>query len=134
MRKEAADNLQKELHLQAELREKASKRVKVDDDCGETFYTLDSLPSGMFHLSGDKFVSIVFFISHTRVHIRRYSKDGEGFLHPTKDSVSLSPSVWHSFQKKCYNFSGEFLIDKDLCVSREIREGENLYVFQRLFQ
>ena len=136
MRKEADDNLQKELNLQAEPREKASKRIKVADDSGETFYTLDYLPSSMFHLGGDKFVSIAFFISYTRVHIRRYATDGDGYLHPTKDGVSLSPSVWHTFHQKRYNFPGQFLIvDKDLCVSREIKaEGENLHAFQRIFQ
>ena len=134
MRKEAADDLQKELHLQAELRERASKRIKVDDS-GQAFYTKDSLPSSMFHLGGDNYVSIVFFMSHTRVHIRKFSTDDEGFLHPTKDGVSLSPSVWLSFQKKCYNFPGQILfVDKDLCVSRETQDEGNFYVFQKLFQ
>ena len=116
MRKEAAENLQKEFHLQAELREKVSRKIKVDDDSGKTFYTTDSLLFKILFLWGGKFLSIAFFLSYTHVHLWRYGTDDEGFLHPTKDGVSLSPSVWHWFQQKCYYLPGHFLIvDKDMC-------------------
>ena len=62
MRKEAAENLQKEIRLQAELKETASKKIKVDDDSAKTFYKMDSLPSTMFFLGEDKFLSIAFFL------------------------------------------------------------------------
>ena len=41
MRKEAVDNLQKELDRQAELRDRVAKRMKVDDNSGDFFYTMD---------------------------------------------------------------------------------------------
>ena len=135
MRREIAEDIFKKRKLEAEMRSKAAKRIKVDDDSGETFYTKDSLPPSMFHLGGDNYVSIVFFLSHTRVHIRRFVADEEDFLHASKNGVSLSLSVWHSFQKNSYNFGGQFLIiDKDLCVSREVKEAGHMYAFQRMFQ
>lgn len=79
---------------------------------------MDSLPSNMFHLDGDNFEPLYFFLSHTRVHIRRFSTDQGGFLHPSKNGVSLSPSAWHLLQRKSYNFNEQFLIiDKDLCIT-----------------
>lgn len=134
MRKEAANELHQKLRLQNEYENRVAKRIKVDDS-GETLFTRESLPSNIFHLGGDNYVSIVFFLSHTRVHIRRYSTDEEGFLHPSKNGVSLSPSVWHSFVRKSYNFAEQvIIIDKDLCITREIKDEGNLYIFQRMFQ
>lgn len=134
MRKEAANELHQKLRLQNENKNRIAKRIKVDD-AGETFYTRESLPSNMFHLGDDNYVSIVFFLTHTRVHIRRFLTDEEGFIHPSKNGVSLSPSVWHSFQRKSYNFAEQvIIIDKDLCVTREIKDEGNLYLFQRMFQ
>lgn len=119
MRKEVANDLHQRLQLQVELNNKAAKRTKIDDS-GETFYKRNSLTSDMFHLNGDHYVCsvIVFFLSHRRVHIRRYATDQEGFLHSSKNGVSLLPSVLYSF-----HFSDQFLnIDNNLCASRKIKE------------
>lgn len=119
IRKEVTNDLHQRLQLQVELNNRAAKRTKVDDS-GETFYKRNLLTSDMLHLNGDHYVCsvIVFFLSHRRVHIRRYATDQEGFLHSSKNGVSLSPSVLHSF-----NFSDQFLIiDEDLCTLRKIKE------------
>ena len=66
MQKEIAEDMLKKRELEAEMRKKASKRIEVDDNSGESFYTKDLLPPSMFHLGGDNYVSIVFFLSHIR--------------------------------------------------------------------
>jgi hypothetical protein len=111
---------------------------KKFDRRGARLYTMDSLPSTMFHLGEDNFVSIVYFLGQTRIHIRRYVTDEDGFLHPTKDGVSLSTKVWHSFQQKIASFQFAdqqlLVIEKDLCVSCEKKDdGESIFVFQRMF-
>ena len=92
------------------------------------------------HLGGENFVSVNHFLGQTRVHIRRYVRDDDGELHPTKDGVSLTPIVWHFLCAElrfiCNDKSPEkmFVIKKDLCISKQLKDGANVYVFQRLFQ
>ncbi|XP_035233446.1 uncharacterized protein LOC118205254 [Stegodyphus dumicola] len=56
--------------------------------------TVDALPPNMFHLGDQNFVIVSCFLGPTRVHIRRYGTNDQGFLYPTKDGVSLCPLVW----------------------------------------
>lgn len=91
-------------------------------------------------LGGDNFLTVNHFLGQTRVHIRRYVADKEGELHATKDGVSLSPKVWRSFCKEVNAIlnhkSSEkvFVIENDLCVSKQVKGDVDIYVFQRLFQ
>ena len=134
MRKKAAFDLKVELEHQEKLKQAASKKVKIDDS-GKLLFCLESLPPNMFHLGKDNFASIAFFLGHTRVHIRKFITDSEGFLHPSRQGVSLSPLVWHSFQEKSYNFVDDILVsEKDLYISREKKDGEFIYILQRMFQ
>lgn len=113
------------------------KKMKFDRH-GAPLHKVESLPTNMFHLGGENYVTVDFFLEHTRVHIRRYVTDNDGFLHATKDGVSLHPSVWNSFQKKVdedFDFDENILVvDKDLCVFFEKNNDLECYVFQRMFQ
>lgn len=97
-RMDAADDFHEKLCLQAELKHRADKRIKLDNT-GETLYTRESLPCNMFRLGGDIFGSVVFFLSHTRVHIRRFYTDQEGFLHPSKNGVSFPLQCGTNFRE-----------------------------------
>ncbi|GBO20280.1 hypothetical protein AVEN_148458-1 [Araneus ventricosus] len=55
--------------------------------------SLSSLPKNMVHLGDGLFVAVNTFQKQTRVHIRVYKTDDNGFLHPTKVGVSLKPEV-----------------------------------------
>lgn len=107
---------------------------------GNAVYSLDSLPKDMVHLGGENFLKVTGFLGHTRVHIRRHACDDNGLYHPTKDGISLSPKVWHSFCREVNNILNHrisdkvFVIDRDLCVSKQMEDGIELFVFQRLFQ
>lgn len=107
---------------------------------GAPMYTLDSLPPNIIHLGGENFVSVNHFLGHTRVHIRRYVADDEGYYQPSKEGVSIPASVWISFQSHLddfdyYKSSDEtIVVDNDLCVSRYTKDSEQFIAFQRLYK
>lgn len=103
----------------------------------DELYTLKSLPSEMIHLGGENFAIVNFFLGHSRVHIRKYVTNEDGYLQPTKDGVSISPRVWWNFQRKLTSFTSAhsiLVVDKDLFMSCERRDDETYYTFQRMFQ
>ena len=94
----------------------------------------------MKHLGGENFLTVNEFLGQTRVHVRRYVADKDGKFHATKDGVSLSPKVWHSLCSEIRtilnhkNREKMFVIERDLCISKQVKDGAEVYVFQRLFQ
>ncbi|KAF8795185.1 hypothetical protein HNY73_003064 [Argiope bruennichi] len=58
--------------------------------------SLSMLPKNMVHLGDGLFVMVNTFHKETRVPIRVYVTDDNGFLRPTKEGVSLKPEVWSS--------------------------------------
>ncbi|GBM11137.1 hypothetical protein AVEN_243010-1 [Araneus ventricosus] len=69
----------------------------------------------MVHLGDGFFPAVNTFQKETRVHIRVYSTDDNGFLHPTKEGVSLKPEVWSSVLSSLrtfpdYNFVGVYVV------------------------
>ncbi|KAF8789253.1 hypothetical protein HNY73_007202 [Argiope bruennichi] len=58
----------------------------------------------------------------TRVHIRVYVTDDNGFLHPTKEGVSLKPEVWSSVLSTLRTFPALLdpdavaVVKKDVCI------------------
>lgn len=92
------------------------------------------------YLGGENFLTVNYFLGHTRIHIRRYVQNQDGELGPTKHGVSLSPIVWDSLCKEVriiYNHKSTdkiFVIERDLCISKQVKDGFEVYVFQRLFQ
>lgn len=97
-------------------------------------------PKDLINLGGENFVTVQEFIGHTRVHIRRYISEEDSGFNPTKDGVSISPKVWYSLRREIQNIVNHrscdkvFVIDRDLCISKQIKDGVQVFIFQRLFQ
>lgn len=133
--KELADKIEKE-NAASKL---SAQNVRINAS-GDATYTLESLPMDMVHLGGENFVKVSCFLGQTRVHIRRHVCDEDGYYHPTKDGISLSPKVWLSFCTEVNHILNHrssdkvFVIDRDLSVSKQMKAGFQLFVFQRLFQ
>lgn len=114
------------------------KRSAVDFDSQPQNSTTALESSDMKHLGGNNFVCVNHFLGLTRDHIRRFVFNGE--LQPTKDGVSLSPKTWHSLCGELKTISNHnslekmFVIEKDLCIFKQIKDGVTTYVFQCLFQ
>lgn len=93
-----------------------------------------------FCLGDDFYVVVNSFKGFTRVHIRKYVPDNDGCLRPTKDGISVSPIVWNSLIKEFFKFRGSecldnsIVVNRDLCVSAQSVNGEQVFVLQRLFQ
>lgn len=115
------------------------QNVRINSS-GNAAYTLDSLPTDMVHLGSENFVLVSGFIGQTRIHVRRHVCDEDGYYHPTKDGISLSPKVWLSFCGEvneilnCKLPEKVFVIDRDLCVCKQTKDDVQLFIFQRLFQ
>ena len=98
------------------------------------------IPTDLIHLGGDIFAGVNQFLGLTRVNIRRYVVNEDGEYQPTKDGVSLSPKIWHSLcgdlKSILRHKSPEkvFVIEKDLCISKQLKDGVTVFVLQRLFQ
>ncbi|GBO44489.1 hypothetical protein AVEN_226886-1 [Araneus ventricosus] len=70
----------------------SSKKLCVNDRM-EVEIRMDSLPKHMIHFGDGLFTLVNSFLKETRGHIRVYSTDDKGILHPTKEGVSLKPEV-----------------------------------------
>lgn len=94
----------------------------------------------MKYLGGENFLSVNYFLGQTRVHIRKFIVDPDGELQPTKNGVSLTPKVWQSLCREIKTVlnhkSSEKItvIETDLCISMQVKDDVELYVFQRFFQ
>ncbi|GBM48092.1 hypothetical protein AVEN_34413-1 [Araneus ventricosus] len=102
--------------------------------------SLSSLPKSMVHLGDGLFVAVNTFQKETRVHIRLYSTDDNGFLHPTKEGVSLKPEVWSSVLLSLRTFpaltepDAVTVAKKDVCIFNETGNTQMCVSLQILFQ
>lgn len=100
---------------------------------------LDSLSQNYFHLGEFNFAVVTCFKGCTRVHLRKYTADKYGGLHPTKDGVSISMPVWKKLADRMTNVWCIFeddciIIQKDLCVTKSEVGDKKFVCFQRMFQ
>ncbi|GBL90640.1 hypothetical protein AVEN_219310-1 [Araneus ventricosus] len=101
--------------------------------------SLSSLPKNMVHLGDGLFAAVNTFQKETRVHIRVYSTDENGFLHPTKEGVSLKPEVWSSVLSSLRTFpaltepDAVTVLKKDVCISIRLQELSNALLVYRDF-
>lgn len=98
------------------------------------------LPENMILLGELSFLVVRNFLGHTRVHVRRFILDENKKLQPTKDGVSLSPKVWSTFVEKLSGFwrirpntDAIAILQKDLCLSNVVTDGNIQLCLQRLF-
>ncbi|GFY61362.1 PC4 domain-containing protein [Trichonephila inaurata madagascariensis] len=72
-----------------------AKRVFLDKDNRKiSSFKPDAVPENHFHLGGHNYAVVSDFAFVVRIHLRRYKLDATGFLLPTKDGITVSPSVW----------------------------------------
>ncbi|KAF8791345.1 hypothetical protein HNY73_006229 [Argiope bruennichi] len=84
--------------------------------------TMDTLPKHTVHLGDGLFTLVNAFHKKTRVHIRVYSADGNGILHPTKEGISLKPEIWSSILCTLSSFPARedrdavSVVKKEVCI------------------
>ncbi|GFU79793.1 PC4 domain-containing protein [Trichonephila clavipes] len=71
------------------------KRVCFDKDNGKvSSFKPDAVSENHFHLGGHNYAVVSDFACVARIHLRRYKLDATGSLLPTKDRITVTPSVW----------------------------------------
>ncbi|GBM41468.1 hypothetical protein AVEN_130934-1 [Araneus ventricosus] len=116
-----------------------SKKLCINEQM-EAGIRMDSLPKHMVHLDDGLFTLVNSFLKETRVHIRVYTTDDDGILHPTKEGVSLKPEVWSSLLTTLRNFRPREDTDAVSVIKENVRIFNNTVVsekcasIQRLFQ
>ncbi|GFT51542.1 PC4 domain-containing protein [Trichonephila clavipes] len=72
-----------------------AKRVCFDKDNGKaSSFKPDAVPENHFHLGSHNYAVVSDFADVARIHLRRYKLDATGSLLPTKDGITVTPSVW----------------------------------------
>ncbi|GFY48466.1 PC4 domain-containing protein, partial [Trichonephila inaurata madagascariensis] len=118
-----------------------AKRVCFDKDNGK-FLRLkpDAVPENHFHLGGHKYAVVSDFAYVVRIHLRRYKLDATGSLLPTKDGITVTPSVWLALLREfaaidqAFDDGKVFVIKDCLLLSRTVIENVTYVIWQRYFQ
>ena len=115
----------------------------------ENSISMDNLPDNFIHLGGNEFLVVRSFVGQTRVHVRKFTENGNKLLLPTKHGVSLSPRVWIALAEKLpkllskryfERYPNDYVevIERDLCVVKDtIIDGtveKTEIMLQRMFQ
>ncbi|KAF8791613.1 hypothetical protein HNY73_006454 [Argiope bruennichi] len=122
-----------------EQREQVVKK-RCNNDRTEQEISLSKLPKNMVHLDDGLSVVVNSFLKETRVHIRVYVTDDNGFLRPTKEGVSLKPEEWSSVLFTLRTFSALLdpdavaVVKKDVCIFNHSANSQMCISLQRLFQ
>ncbi|GBN23747.1 hypothetical protein AVEN_224659-1 [Araneus ventricosus] len=113
---------------------------KLDLSSSLSSLTLDSLPDHVIHFGGDVFTYVNTFKGQNSVHIRVYTKNDCGVLHPTKYGVSLKPSEWSDLLSKLCHLQhtkdpdAVLTIKKEACAFNHTANYNVCVRAQRLFQ
>ncbi|GFV17927.1 PC4 domain-containing protein, partial [Trichonephila clavipes] len=70
-----------------------------DKDNGKASFKPDAVPENHFHLGSHNYAVVSDFADVARIHLRRYKLDATGSLLPTKDGITVTPSVWLALVK-----------------------------------
>ncbi|GFT83801.1 PC4 domain-containing protein [Trichonephila clavipes] len=90
------------------------------------------------HLTAVKSVAILENVA--RIHLRRYKLDATGSLLPTKDGITVTPSVWLALVREfsaidqAFEDGKVFVIKDCLLLSRTVIENVTHIIMQRYFQ
>ncbi|GFV15007.1 DUF4817 domain-containing protein [Trichonephila clavipes] len=80
------------------------------------------------------------FADVARIHLRRYKLDATGSLLPTKDGITVTPSVWLALVREfsaidqAFEDGKVFVIKDCLLLSRTVIENVTHIIIQRYFQ
>ncbi|GFR26220.1 uncharacterized protein TNCT_612361 [Trichonephila clavata] len=118
-----------------------AKRVCFDKDNGKvSSFKPDAVPENHFHLGGHNYAIISDFADVARIHLRRYKLDATGSLLPTKDGITVTPSVWLALIRQFAAIDqafddGKVIVIKDcLMLSLTVIENVTYIICQRYFQ
>ncbi|GFR22337.1 PC4 domain-containing protein [Trichonephila clavata] len=118
-----------------------AKRVCFDEDNGKvSSFKPDAVPENHFHLGGHNYAVISDFANVARIHLRRYKLDATGSLLPTKDGITVTPSVWLALVRQfsaidqAFDDGKVFVIKDCLMLSRTVIEYVTYIICQRYFQ
>ncbi|GFQ80153.1 PC4 domain-containing protein [Trichonephila clavata] len=118
-----------------------AKRVCFDKDNGKvSSFKPDAVPENHFHLGGHNYAVISDFADVARIHLRRYKLDATGSLLPTKDGITVTPSVWLALVRQfaaidqAFDDGKVFVIKDCLMLSRTVIENVTYIICQRYFQ
>ncbi|GFR04073.1 PC4 domain-containing protein, partial [Trichonephila clavata] len=118
-----------------------AKRVRFDKDNGKvSSFKPDAVPENHFHLGGHNYAVISDFADVARIHLRRYKLDATGSLLPTKDGITVTPSVWLALVRQfsaidqAFDDGKVFVIKDCLVLSRTVIENVTYIICQRYFQ
>ncbi|GFW42903.1 PC4 domain-containing protein [Trichonephila clavipes] len=118
-----------------------AKRVCFDKDNGKTSsFKPDAVPENHFHLGSHNYAVVSDFADVARIHLRRYKLDATGSLLPTKDGITVTPSVWLALVREfsaidqAFEDGKVFVIKDCLLLSRTVIENVTHIIIQRYFQ
>ncbi|GFY21837.1 PC4 domain-containing protein [Trichonephila clavipes] len=118
-----------------------AKRVCFDKDNGKTSsFKPDAVPENHFHLGSHNYAVVSYFADVARIHLRRYKLDATGSLLPTKDGITVTPSVWLALVREfsaidqAFEDGKVFVIKDCLLLSRTVIENVTHIIIQRYFQ
>ncbi|GFQ79445.1 PC4 domain-containing protein [Trichonephila clavata] len=114
-----------------------AKRVCFDKDNGKvSSFKQDAVPENHFHLGGHNYAVISDFANVARIHLRRYKLDATGSRLPTKDGITVTPSVWLALIRQFSAIDQAFDDGKVFVIklSRTVIENVTYIICQRYFQ
>ncbi|GFV86339.1 PC4 domain-containing protein [Trichonephila clavipes] len=118
-----------------------AKRVCFDKDNGKaSSFKPDAVPENHFHLGSHNYAVVSDFADVARIHLRRYKLDAAGSLLPTKDGITVTPSVWLALVREfsaidqAFEDGKVFVIKDCLLLSRTVIENVTHIIMQRYFQ
>ncbi|GFV01907.1 PC4 domain-containing protein [Trichonephila clavipes] len=118
-----------------------AKRVCFDKDNGKaSSFKPDAVPDNHFHLGSHNYAVVSDFADVARIHLRRYKLDATGSLLPTKDGITVTPSVWLALVREfsaidqAFEDGKVFVIKDCLLLSRTVIENVTHIIMQRYFQ
>ncbi|GFW29952.1 PC4 domain-containing protein [Trichonephila clavipes] len=118
----------------------SSQRVCFDKDNGKASFKPDAVPENHFHLGSHNYAVVSDFADVARIHLRRYKLDATGSLLPTKDGITVTPSVWLALVREfsaidqAFEDGKVFVIKDCLLLSRTVIENVTHIIMQSYFQ
>ncbi|GFT19048.1 PC4 domain-containing protein [Trichonephila clavipes] len=118
-----------------------AKRVCFYKYNGEvSLFKQDAVPENHFHLGGHNYAVVSDFACFARIHLRRYTLNATGSLLPTKDEITVTPSVWLALVREFAAIDQAFddgkvcVINDCLLLSRTVIENVTYIICQSYFQ
>ncbi|GFT32922.1 PC4 domain-containing protein [Trichonephila clavipes] len=117
-----------------------AKRVCFDKDNGKaSSLKPDAVPENHFHLGSHNYAVVSDFADVARIHLRRYKLDATGSHLPTKDGITVTPSVCLALVREfsaidqAFEDGKVFVIKDCLLLSLTVIENVTYIIWQRYY-